>query len=136
MQKRRVPDKGILLSALWICVCSAHGLQESEQRVFLRGGQKRPSIQEAALIVCQREMLLPICKKLRERQTEGVADLFQRRKRRRHALFIPRGNGRLRQPRALGKLIFGLAACLAVLTNHRENICHTTATYDISFLIL
>ena len=62
MQKRRVPDKGILLSTLWICGCSAHGLQESEQRVFLRGGQKRPGIQEAALIVCQRETLLPICK--------------------------------------------------------------------------
>ena len=91
---------------------------------------------QAALIVCQRETLLPICKKRRERQTESVADLFQRRKRRRHALFIPRGNGRLRQPRALGKLIFGPAVCLAVLTNHRENICHTNTTYDISFIIL
>lgn len=62
MQKRRVPDKGILLFALWICVCSAHGLQESEQRVFLRSGQKHPGIQQAALSICQRETLLPSAK--------------------------------------------------------------------------
>ena len=75
----------------WIRLSTSSASKEAAR--LLRGGQKRPGIQAAALIVCQRETLLPICKKLRERRTEGTADLFQRRKRRRHALFIPRAVG-------------------------------------------
>ena len=79
---------------------------------------------------------LAVGKKLRERQPKGLADLFQRGKRWRHALLVPGGNGRLRQAGALRELIFCPASGLAVFPDQAENVCHAITTYDFSFIIL
>lgn len=74
-----------------------HRIHHQDERTLLRGGQAQPFIQHIALSGRQSKQCLAVGKKLRERQPECIADLFQRGKRGRHALLVPGRNGRLRQ---------------------------------------
>ena len=58
-----------------------HRVHQCQQRALLAGGQAAPFVQQRPLRGRQREPVLAVRKKLRQRQPEGVADLFQRRKR-------------------------------------------------------
>ena len=113
-----------------------HRVHQRQQRALLAGGQAAPFVQQRPLRGRQREPVLGVGKKLRERQPKGLADLFQRGKRWRHALLVPGGNGRLRQAGALRELIFRPAPGLAVFPDQAENVCHAITTYDFSFIIL
>ena len=101
-----------------------HRIHHQDERTLLRGGQAQPFIQHIALSGRQSKQCLAVGKKLRERQPECIADLFQRGKRGRHALLVPGRNGRLRQAGALRKLIFRPASGFPVFSDQPQDVCH------------